>query len=159
VEPRRLITDPEQAERIDLDVRSLYAMSLGVPDLRIVDDVELPSSPSAVWPVAIHPDGNLIAIGTRQGPLRWERGQRPAVRDDPKPGPRVTFSPDGRWLTVAPAEGGLTIWDGQVTHEVVRLEPAGREAVLAVGFSPAGDALWACRKDGRIRRWAVPEFR
>ena len=164
-EPRRLITDPEQRERIDLEARSLFAVSLGIPDVRPVeseDRVDLPDSPFHVWPAAMHPTGEWIAVSTPSGPIRWVRGRRPVLPADlgqPQARPRVSFSPDGTWLTFAPATGGLSVWDGQVTREVAVLEPPRGPAVLAVGFSRTGDTLRACRTDGMVRTWTLPDFK
>src|SRR5262249_55639084 len=47
----------------------------------------------------------------------------------------------------------------EVTRALKELEPSTGPRVLATGFSAAGDRIWACRADGRVRSWTLPEFR
>ncbi len=161
---RRLITDPAEVESIDLEARSLFAATLAVPDLIIRPEGHLPLPTSAfhVWPTAIHPGGDWLAVGTPVGPVRWASGQRPNLPPDlreTQPRPRLTFSPDGAFLCFAPAEGGLTVYDGRVTQVRTELEPRAGSPVLAFGFSAAPNILWVCHQDGKVRSWALPDFR
>jgi tRNA A-37 threonylcarbamoyl transferase component Bud32 len=160
------IADPDEVERITVQMRSLFAASLGVPDLRVGDWGQAQFSNSAdgqflTWPTAIHPSGEWVVISTQAGPVRWNRGQPPPPISEPgKPRelPRVGFSPDGKYLTVVPATGGLTVWDGTAVHCLKELERPGGSPVLAVGFSATGDTLWAVFADGRVRSRSLASF-
>ncbi len=160
---RKLITDPDEVERIDLEARSIFVQSLGVPDLLIRDEgrLRLPHSPFHLWPTLIHPSGDWSVIGTPVGPVWWTRGQRPDLPPDlkeTKPRPRLAFSPDGAFLFFAPATGGLMVYDGELKHPTTKLEPSGGPPVLAFGFSAAPDTLWTCRTDGRVQSWSLSDF-
>lgn len=161
---RKLITDRNEVERIDLEMRSLFAASLGVFDLILPpeDGADLPLHPFHVWPVSIHPEGAWLALGTPVGPVRWNRGRRPILPpglDARPPEVRLEFSPDGRFLIFAPATGGLTVWDGTISQVLKVLEPPGSTAALAVGFGTAGDTLLSCHADGRVQSWSLSDFR
>lgn len=187
-EPRQKIPAGPITERLDLEIRSVFAWTLGVPDAEVIDSTlpdPLPAVFHSVWRVALHPDGEAMVIGTHLGPVRWVRGQRieqppgeldpkrplprltlsgkiidPARQLDPKqPRPRVTFSPNGKYLAFAPATGGLELWDEEVIRSVAELEPRDSSPILAVGFDRQVETLWACRADGQVRSWSLPDFK
>jgi hypothetical protein len=144
------IADPAEADRLRLEARSVFAFSLGMPDLLVHSEefVPIPVLPTSLRPAAIHPGGEWLATGALDRPLRWSRGSKPEIREvplDDRARAYVAFSPDGRWLTVAPATGGLAVWDGEVTRQIKELEPPGAPAVLAVGFS--GESVAASAMD------------
>jgi WD40 repeat protein len=146
-------------EGLDLEARSLYAESLGVPDLEIVESPALPQVYFALWPAALQPDGEAMVLGTHRGPVRWVRGrslQVPEGLDPRKPRPRLAFSADGKYLAFAPGEGGLQLWDEKATTVLAELQSGG-EGFLEIAF--AGNTLWACRADGVVSAWALPSFR
>jgi tRNA A-37 threonylcarbamoyl transferase component Bud32 len=76
-EPLSRIPGGAEREQLLLDLRSAFAATLAIPDLSSGpgDRVELPVAFYQVWPVALHPDGGSMVIGTPQGPVRWVRGQ------------------------------------------------------------------------------------
>jgi WD40 repeat protein len=156
--PRSLMVKNETRDRLDLEARSLYAASLGVPDLT-VETATVKTNVFMVWPVALHPNGKMMAIGTPKGPLVWRRDQHlevPKDLDETKPRPRLAYSPDGKYLALMPPEGGLQVWDGGVTR-VLREWKHG-STVLAVGFAPDGKTLWACCADGLVQSFSLPEL-
>jgi eukaryotic-like serine/threonine-protein kinase len=162
---RKEIVPGPLLDQLDLQARSLYAASLGVPDVAEVATYNrLPRHFSQTWPVALHPDGEAMVIGTDQGPVYWARGQEPRATFarklqelDPRAArPRLWYSPDGKRLAFAPPAGGLQLWDGAVTG-FKELQPLGTSPVLAVGFDPQSKTLWACCRDGRVRSWSLPE--
>jgi WD40 repeat protein len=160
---RKLISEAAEGERIDVEARSIFAASLGELDVRIGEWGKFydPDREIAAWPMAIHPSGNWVAVGAPAGPVRWERGRPPPAWDGAgtsREQSRIGFSPDGKILTIAPAGGGLDVWDGEVAHRLKRLDAPGDPSVLAVGFSPTCDQLWSCRADGRLRSWSLPDF-
>ncbi len=160
VGPRRRLPPGDLADDVDCEVRSVYAATLAVPDVRPCAPgiAPLPGIFYAPWRTALRPDGKMLVIGAPDGPVRWVRGQPlafPRDVDPRRPRPRLAYSPDGRHLAFAPAEGGLVLWDGAVTGPRQRLEPAGTAAVLGMGFDPASSVLWACHTDGRLRSWSL----
>jgi WD40 repeat protein len=150
------------SEELLFELRSLYAATLAVPDLSEPREIDrltrLPVSPFANWPVALHPDGKAMVIGTPKGPVYWQRGRKPTLPAGLDPShrrPRLWYSPDGAHLVFAPAEGGLQVWDSEVKGYRT-LAKAAEGAVLAVGFGPASKSLVSLRPDGRLRSWSLP---
>jgi WD40 repeat protein len=147
-------------ERLDLEVRSLYAASLGVPDLEVDEGPTLPQVFFALWRAALHPDGESLVLGTHLGPVRWVRGQPmkvPEGLDPRKPRPRLAYSADGKYLAFAPGDGGLQLWDEKAATVLADLQSRGEGVILETAF--AGNTLWACRADGVVLAWSLPGFR
>jgi serine/threonine protein kinase len=71
---RRLGPGPVQDE-LNLEARSLYVASFAVPDLRVADRAKFPPGGIRAWSAALHPDGNRMAIGTKEWPVHWECGK------------------------------------------------------------------------------------
>jgi WD40 repeat protein len=161
-EPRRMIVEGKTTEQLDLETRSVFAATLGVPELNVVGDVRLPDSPFAVWPVAMHPDGQSMALGLGHPPrpLRWQVGAPLKLPEAARIRDRhlVRYSPDGKYLVLLPAGGGLEVWDGELTRNV-DLEEGGKVRYLAVAFDGPVKTLWACRADGEVRCWSLPDLK
>ena len=155
---------------LDLELRSLYAASLGVPELEVADPMEIKSPErdfSLVWPAAMHPDGASMVIGTRERPGSLR--PRPTTR---RPRERSTSAPSspprvqpGRQVSGIRACNG---WPGtvepggdQVAAPLEARPAEGKDAstVAAVHFTPDNSTLWACWDDGRIRSWSLPELK
>jgi WD40 repeat protein len=159
--PRRFLTDRAEVEQLDRDARSLFAATLSVPDLAPGEAIEIPVEAHNGWPLAFRPDGGAVAIGAADRPIVWLRGQKPALSEalqGPERRSRVWYSPDGRFLTVAPSEGGLHVWAGDGARRLGTPVPEGEGAILAVGFDTAGTTLRAVLGDGRVRSWSVPSW-
>jgi WD40 repeat protein/serine/threonine protein kinase len=106
--------------------------------------------------MAFSRDGNLLAIGTRQGEVSlWSLGDlshailRPATKDFAR---SVSFSPDGRWLAVAMLTQEVEIWDVRERRLVEHLRGHTSE-VTDVAYSPDGTQLASGCLDGTIRLW------
>jgi serine/threonine protein kinase/WD40 repeat protein len=168
-EHRRKLGPRADRERLDLAIRSLFAESLSVPDS--ADDrpslaeknlwVKLPDDHFHDWPVALHLDGTSLAIGTHLGPLRWKVGrpwQPPPGPDPGKPLPRITYSPDGKYLVFAPADRGLRVWDETADQRKAQWEWPECRTVLAVGFDLAGRALRFFCDDGTVWSLSLSTF-
>jgi serine/threonine protein kinase len=155
---RDLLAD-DRRDQLDLMARSLYAMSLGVPDLDDItekDVATLPEDFTKVWPVALHPSGKFMFVGTDQGPIRWERDsalKRPDNLDPRKPRPVLGFSRDGKLLAFAPASGGLRLYVDPFTGgPSAEWKEGEKKKVLAFGFDhrhipQVASGPWVCRAD------------
>jgi WD40 repeat protein/tRNA A-37 threonylcarbamoyl transferase component Bud32 len=127
---------------------------------------------SATTSVAFHPDGDLVALATIDGDVRFVDPQSgDAVGSPVHLGGtaiwQVEFSPDGRLLAVAvDPNGGGQEWYGQQRQGEVRLldvgsrRPVGRAikpgagTVFGLAFDREGTLL-ATGSNGRLDLWAV----
>ncbi len=151
-------TTAAMPEHVRRELRSLFALSLAFPDVAPLQTARLPHDEFVLWPVALHPDGDRLVIGTAAGPLLWKRGAELAVppgltKDQPRPVP--AYSPDGRWLVLSLPEGGLALYDGRDPGTPVARAPGAR--VLAVGFD-AGRSVRTCDVQGRVTAHVLPDL-
>ena len=87
------------------------------------------------------------AIGV---PVQWMNGHDDEVQC-------LTFSPDGRRLATADAEGTVKLWDVRTGLEVLRL-PVHEQAVTGLAFSGDGKMLYTAGTDGSVKLWdGTPE--
>jgi serine/threonine protein kinase/WD40 repeat protein len=158
-------------QELELALRTLFAQSLSMPDmpenkLALEQNnhwAQLPylKNDFRPWPVALHPQGHTLAIGTHLGPLRWKPGQSwqaPKRLDPSKPRPQLRYSPDGKYLVLLPAEGGLHVWDETVDQERPAWKSKITCKVLAVGFDIGTKTLRACCQDGQVWALSLPAF-
>ncbi len=156
--------DAARRHHLDLVARSLYAMSLGVPDFvaKEADTVKLPEVFWKMWPIALHPDGKVMVIGTYNGPVRWDRGGSPNLPPDLDPNlhrPRIAFSPEGNYLAFAPEAGGLILYPGDVdTTPIAKWASTKNGTVQTIGFHPDGRAVSLLCSDGTIQWLSVPNL-
>jgi WD40 repeat protein/tRNA A-37 threonylcarbamoyl transferase component Bud32 len=159
----RLVPAGPARERLNLNIRSIYAISLSVPDLNVEESgADFPEVFYAPWPVTIHPGGDALVVGTPDGPVRWVRGQPlqvPPGQEARKPRPALAFSPDGKYLAFASAAGGLQLWDDTIARMIAELEPEVGQRYLALGFDQAAATIWAFRADGMSKSWSLLDFR
>lgn len=128
----------------------------------------------AVRGITFAPDGYTLALDLGEGRLGlWEtatgrsrgllRAKQKSVNRDMmmtfivangvdlslravRPAPRLAFSPDGRLLAQALADGAVVLWDAAAGKEVRRLH--GHEApVEALAFAPSGNRLATVSRD------------
>jgi WD40 repeat protein/tRNA A-37 threonylcarbamoyl transferase component Bud32 len=158
---RRWLAAGATADRVDLTTRSLWVSALSTVELVHDQLVDLPGAWDRPWPVAIHPDGRLMAIGTTRRPVFWNRGQAlqmPPASENPQPGSRLAFSPGGRFLLLARDEGGLEVWDSALTQLVQRWTDEHEIPVLAFGFLNDETTAAVCFADGSVRCFSLPEL-
>ncbi len=159
---RRGIRDEVLGARLEVQARSILAEALGVPDLVMAERADLPQWPFSEWRTAMHPSGQWMAVGTLAGPVLWKRGQklrRPAAPQLGQRPPRLAYSPDGRYLAFAPAEGGLQLWDEVVSYILAERKQPETGPVLALGFAGGGKTLSVCCADRQVQTLSLPDLR
>jgi len=163
---RRTIPDDDAVRRMDLEIRSFYVESLALLELKYTKQIVIvPNTSFREWPLAMHPDGKTIAIGTPIRPVWWNGGPAPAMPgefDIHAPRSKLQFSPDGKWLIeLRPLEtgGGLRVWDSDTRKMIAEPLAPNRPGaqVLAVAFD-AEKSLWVCSLDGSVRGWPAGDF-
>lgn len=112
--------------------------------------------------VAVSPEGDLLALGSRMGELQvWEvaSGQR-VYRREPKPylqrDAPVDFSPDGRWLVAQEGDDEIAFLD-TFTFERAPGRRSNRAALETLAISPNSRLIAAGLADTSILLWAMPE--
>jgi WD40 repeat protein len=113
--------------------------------------------------VAYSPDGQWIALGTKDWSLRLIDPHNP-TREKKLVGPRglannLAFSPDGWILVSGSSAGEVTLWDVQTGEEMCTLTgPTGE--ILCLAFSPDGTRLVASSElpdyHAAIHIWHAP---
>ena len=127
---------------------------------------------SIVSAVAFRPDGDLVAVGTIDGKVRFfdpETGVRVGSTLGTKGSAvwQVAFSPDGRLLAAAvdpngvegfhgqQRQGEARLWDVETRRRVGHAIEPGRGSVLSVAFSRDGTLLATGSYGGRLDMWDV----
>ena len=127
---------------------------------------------SVVSAVAYHPDGDLVAVGTIDGKVRFfdpETGAGVGSTLGSKGSAiwQVAFSPDGRLLAAAvdpngvegfhaqQQQGEVRLWDVETRRRVGRAIEPGGGSVLSVAFSQDGTLLATGSHGGRLDLWDV----
>jgi WD40 repeat protein len=79
----------------------------------------------------------------------WDVGTGQEILTLAQPGGAVAFSPDGRFLAVASADGTMVVWDGTPTRELRTYRDAGP----SVALSPDGQLLATAGQGETIKVW------
>jgi len=111
--------------------------------------------------VAVHPDGNLVAVGgadylstgDRDGAVCvWDLGTKLKVATFDTGVYALAFDPQGRFLVGAGLTDHVHVWDLASETEVFTLE-GHQERINAVAFSPDGNYLLSGGDDQTVRVW------
>ena len=123
---------------------------------------ELPGHDGAIQSIAFRPGGETLASGANDGTVRvWSRTLREplAVLPGLRGMTAVAYSPDGRFVAVAPrGAGAVELWNPR-TVERVRAMTGSGGAVTQVAFSPDGTLVAAAVPGAadahEVRIWAA----
>jgi WD40 repeat protein len=113
---------------------------------------------SAVYAVALSPDGSHIASGTLDGmvgicdantgkELFTLEGQQGLIRS-------MVYSPDGQYLVTANQEGSVVAWDASTGRTIFNLS-GDKGGLLSVVFDPAGQLLASAGADRTVALWDI----
>ena len=113
----------------------------------------VPLLPSAA---AISPDGTMVTIGSKNGPVSFVD----AATGEPRPGAgghsaavaSVVYAPDGRTVITAGDDGRVIVWNPRSGRELAVLPgPAGH--VQDAKVSPDGSTLYTAGTGGEVLAW------
>ncbi|MEH2065771.1 MAG: protein kinase [Nostoc sp.] len=112
-------------------------------------------------PIALSPDGQILASGSFRWIQLWEVRTGRAIkilRDHDYPVTSIAFSPDGLLLAGGGQDNIIRLWHIGTLKEI-RIIYGHSHTVNSVSFSPDGKLLVSISSDGTIRLWQVATSR
>lgn len=119
--------------------------------------------------IAFSPDGTTLAVGDTTGIIHLWHGdhtnvaacQYQALSGHTNSIRSIAYHPNGRFLATSSIDKTLRIWDlhspKDGTPRCINLVIAGTEQPHVVGFTRAGNQLYGCSQEGKIRIWQFDE--
>jgi RNA polymerase sigma factor (sigma-70 family) len=122
-------------------------------------DVSFEPGPASYrFPLALSPDGTVLATQTVDGIVRICRADTLQVvatfQGSKRPIEMLAFSPDGKLLACAGEDPVIRLWDWGTQQEVRSLQ-GHRGTVWSVAFAPDGRTLASTSGDDTLRFWDV----
>jgi len=128
--------------------------------------LEHKNNPRGVGCVAISPDGQLLASGSKDNGVRLWSLKRVDNRNIPDFGVHlnhkqsvnsVAFSPDGKLLASADCDKTICLWnlEDPINWFLIHRWEAHSKRILSVAFSPKGELLASASDDRTIRLWNI----
>jgi WD40 repeat protein len=112
----------------------------------------------AVYALAFHPAGDLLASGSYDQTVKlwkWPSGEQVAtLTGHTDQVYRIAFSADGSWLASGSADGTVRIWN-VARRRLHRVLHGHNAPVLDVAFAPQQSMLASVGYDGNARVWNV----
>jgi WD40 repeat protein/DNA-binding winged helix-turn-helix (wHTH) protein len=145
-----------------LMVWQAYLQGMQVPDVNFAEadlsGAVFTDTYGFIPAVAFSPQGEILAAGTFDGPIRFWRvadGQL-LLACEGHAGYvwSVAFSPDGRRLVSGSIDHTVGVWDSNSGQRLYTLQ-GHTDAVRSVAFSPDGDSLVSGSDDQTVRLWDV----
>ena len=112
-----------------------------------------------IWSVSFSPDGQMLAVGSKDGKLSLWNLQGEKEREFPVSQSAilsVNFSPDGQMLAVGSEDGKLSLWNLQEGKKEKEFSVS-QSAIWSVSFSPDGQMLAVGSEDGKLSLWNLQE--
>jgi WD40 repeat protein len=111
--------------------------------------------------VDISPTGSLVAAAGRRGAMVWREDGHPISAFEKHQATiwAIDFSPDGRELVTADADGVIRIWDARTGTQTNLLSLQGQAGIepgtdaTSAEFSPSGRFVLTAGDDGAARIW------
>ena len=130
----------------------------------LVAERELLAHDGAVTALAFRPGDATLASGSLDGTVRtWSRTLAGSLADitAARGITAAVFSPDGRWLAIAPQGAGtIEIWNPRTVERQCVLDATGA-VVHQIGFAPDGRRVAAILEsaadDGDVRVWSLAD--
>ena len=130
----------------------------------LVAERELLAHDGAVTALAFRPGDETLASGSLDGTVRtWSRTLAGSLADitAARGITAAVFSPDGRWLAIAPQGAGtIELWNPRTVERLRVLDAAGA-VVHQIVFAPDGRrvaaSLESSAEDGSVRVWGVAD--
>lgn len=116
---------------------------------------------TAIWSVAIHPDGHHFATGSFEKNIRIWNMNNPRtlflLEGHSENSLAVCFSPDGKHLLSGSLDESIIIWDFE-TREIVHILSGHTGNIYSIVFSPDGKYFASAASDHSIRLWDAESF-
>ena len=139
----------------DSQDNNIKVWDAGKPDAPIAEFTET-DPVQLIWNIAFAPTGDLLAVGSREGPIYLYDFIRKA-RLKPLIGHTehiwsVCFSPDGKRLVSGSDDRTARLWDVESGEEIATLPLGEPHTLMDIAFSPCGNLI-AGGLSGELRLW------
>lgn len=118
-----------------------------------LDSEALGRHPAALRGLVVGEDARVAAIDAAGQVALWDRDAPGRVLTGVRGAQALARSPDGRWLAIGDAEGGVQWWDLADADASPQIEAYGAAAVQALRFDGAGRTI-GVDADGSLQVWA-----